>query len=100
MGRKTDDRTYRNFVPFSEIADVSLRDVGQPLIVDQVSRLRIQKHARRDSLLQQFKSASGTNVGFPSEHDDGVGFFRMIEDQETRRLASERNEDREDEEES
>lgn len=99
-GRKTGDRTHRNPVSFSEIVDVALRDVGQPLVVDQVTGLRIQQHTRRDSLVQQFKGASGTNVGFPSQHHNGVGFFRMVDHQKARGLARQPNQNQKHDEES
>lgn len=87
-------------VGFSDAVDVSLRDVGQALIVDQISSFGIEKNARRNSLMQQFEGAGGTNIRFAGEHDDSVGFLGMVDDEKARRLAGEGNEDREDEEES
>jgi hypothetical protein len=82
VGRETDDRTHRNLVRRPKVTDVFLRDVGQALIIDQVSCLCIQKHARRESLVQQFEGAGGTNIRFPGQHYDGIGLLRMIDNQE------------------
>jgi hypothetical protein len=46
--------------------------------------------------MQQFQSASRTNICFPGQHHDGIRLLGMIDDQEARRLAGERYEDHED----
>src|SRR5208282_6377722 len=65
VGRQSNDRAYRDAVCLGKAVHVFLRNVGQRLIVDYVSRLNIQKDARRDALAQQLESASRTDVGLP-----------------------------------
>lgn len=88
---RSKDWADRHATCFAPGLYVSPADVHEELVIDQASPLRVEKNVLRQALMQQVESVRRASIGFTRQDYDGVGFYRIIDHQETRGLTRERD---------
>jgi hypothetical protein len=68
-----------------------MRKGHQTLIEDLIPRHHVNPHPRRHPLPQQFQASGGAEIGLTPQHDDGIGWLRIVDPENSRRLAGERD---------